>query len=637
MFRQFLLLTILFTPLLSLTQTVWETDFGLPDSTFAIDIQQTNDGNFLLYGGTYVNSPEPEAFLLKFTEDGDSLWLNLLGFHPGFGDDPKINSDLVITQNDDIMVGGSSLRRYDQSGDLIWSAEEECLDITEKSNGEILAISTRVLHTYSAIGDLISSDTIGNTINDFYANLNQGVEIGDIPDTFRVFTQVDELASGNIVLGGVLSYPDPIFEWVFGLNTVILDSIGSHLKQYSNMTTSASAYYLGPLYQSDLQEFNDGSFVYFAEQAFYFGYVHANENELLTIQYTDEYTVSDAGLFTGKPKFHKNQDDEILAVYDYYTVQPDFDTISNQILISEFTLNNEFTEPEFIDIGQTGPTDNCHAFHQDLDSEALFLAGTKDYSLDLDFSGPYSIFGPFYVARVNEPHTCGSAQLVANTSYCTGENLIAQNLGIDGSNTWTLEGYGSFEQAQAPEITFDSAEDFWLHLQVEDSICMSSSLDSVLLTVTETPMASTINQIGNTLSVSTDFTVQWYLDGSMIFGANDTTYLITEDGDYQVEFYNGSCSSLSDVFPALVSAVTDLVKEGQVTLTRQGELVELRWREELDISSIQLMDIGGRLIEEESTTGQLSTQFDLSTNSEGIYILLFNGKKELIGRSKIIK
>jgi hypothetical protein len=256
-----------------------------------------------------------------------------------------------------------------------------------------------------------------------------------------------------------------------------------------------------------------------------------------------------------------------------------------------------------------------------------------DYQVEF-ISAHCSSFSAIYSA---EFIICGSAILSGQVDYCRGETLNVENLGQDATNTWTIEGQGSFPQNDAPELVLEEAGDFWLYLLVEDSICTSSSLDSVLLTITETPMASTIIQIGNTLSVSTDLSVQWYLDGTMIFGANDTTYLITEEGDYQVEFFNGLCSSFSDVFPAVVSGLADLVKEGQVTLIRQADIVELSWSEELEISSIRLMDARGRLVEEQIVENQYQTQFDLSQISQGMNLLVFDKNGDVIGVSRIVR
>ena len=67
-----------------------------------------------------------------------------------------------------------------------------------------------------------------------------------------------------------------------------------------------------------------------------------------------------------------------------------------------------------------------------------------------------------------------------------------------------------------------------------------------------TPTAPSIETIDSVLSVTTPYQVQWYVNDTIIFGATDTSYYTTMQGNYTVEVIdNNGCSSFSDAFVIL--------------------------------------------------------------------------------------
>ena len=85
-------------------------------------------------------------------------------------------------------------------------------------------------------------------------------------------------------------------------------------------------------------------------------------------------------------------------------------------------------------------------------------------------------------------------------------------------------------------------------LGLDTNSCLS---DTCFITVTEqpNPAQATITNNNTILSTSSGYeSYQWYLDGSIIAGANDSVYTAMQNGNYQVEVFNSyGCSTFSSI------------------------------------------------------------------------------------------
>jgi len=121
------------------SQTEWENTFGLPDSSFALDMIQVQDGDFVLYGGTNAFTEDSEAFLLKFKENGDLVWLQDLAFNVY-----PYEGTLIEANNGDLIVCGDKIMRCNDLGNEIWTLDQASVDIDEADNGELFSVNSSI-------------------------------------------------------------------------------------------------------------------------------------------------------------------------------------------------------------------------------------------------------------------------------------------------------------------------------------------------------------------------------------------------------------------------------------------------------------------------------------------------------------
>lgn len=125
--------------------------------------------------------------------------------------------------------------------------------------------------------------------------------------------------------------------------------------------------------------------------------------------------------------------------------------------------------------------------------------------------------------------------------YCVGDDLsLVAGEGWIESIVWT---YNGVDQAGI-SANFDISEDATsLMVTLSNDLCDVSETIPLNVSIVETDFSV----LGNTLSISTSGTVQWWLNGTMLSGATTANLEITESGNYAVEVTNElGCSSISE-------------------------------------------------------------------------------------------
>ena len=127
---------------------LWNVSFGSDEDDAANGIAVDSLGNVILAGRTYgeldgVNLGGQDAFVGKFTSDGTEIWLVQFGT----GEDDRLTS-VVVDGNDDIYVAGETLgdlggpnagrsdaflRKYTADGDVVWT-EQFGTDASERGD-----------------------------------------------------------------------------------------------------------------------------------------------------------------------------------------------------------------------------------------------------------------------------------------------------------------------------------------------------------------------------------------------------------------------------------------------------------------------------------------------------------------------
>lgn len=181
---------------MSYAQTEWENTFGLPDSSFALDMIQAQDGDFVLYGGTNAFTDSSDAFLLKFNSAGNLVWLRDLGFHVY-----PYEGTLIEANNGDLIVCGEKIMRCNDLGNEIWTLDQASVDIDEAENGELFSVNYDKVYKVSSSGILLEEELVGVSIESFEDS------ILNCPSTnivdYRIYAHIALIDSSRISIGGI--------------------------------------------------------------------------------------------------------------------------------------------------------------------------------------------------------------------------------------------------------------------------------------------------------------------------------------------------------------------------------------------------------------------------------------------------
>ncbi|SEM29429.1 Por secretion system C-terminal sorting domain-containing protein [Aquimarina amphilecti] len=212
-----------------------------------------------------------------------------------------------------------------------------------------------------------------------------------------------------------------------------------------------------------------------------------------------------------------------------------------------------------------------------------------------------------------------------------------QSICIGESASLTVTGNSEFEWYDTPTggnplytgTTFEATA-----LQTSQTYYVSGSFDNcttntrtvINVIVEENPQPPTI-EIPDTKNLTVDSAYsqyQWYFNGAIITGANDSQYTPDQIGEYSVEVFNETgCNAISSVFSVDLS---------QLNLSQGSSVFNFYPNPTIDILKIDGLTINERDIRIVNTSGQvvintiIQPEVDLTKLSSGLYILLINNK-----------
>lgn len=186
-------------------------------------------------------------------------------------------------------------------------------------------------------------------------------------------------------------------------------------------------------------------------------------------------------------------------------------------------------------------------------------------------------------------------------------------------------------------VTFIEASNFSSHFVFGQSTsCVSSTLSLTMVPVSNV----TISAVGNILSTITGTAYQWYFNGNIIPGENNQTIAATTPGFYSVEVtFGGNCTGMSQDYPFNVIGLEELNASFKVYPNPTNGLVHIVLPNEQNAKSSKLFlkDMTGRSIELEFDQSSSLIDIDLSSYSNGVYLLELYADDEMISRKQIVK
>jgi hypothetical protein len=122
---------------------------------------------------------------------------------------------------------------------------------------------------------------------------------------------------------------------------------------------------------------------------------------------------------------------------------------------------------------------------------------------------------------------------------------------------------------------------------------------------------------------------QWYLNDSIIFGANNFAYAPTQNGIYTVSTTQNGCTVFSLPFQLATVALEAMKKINSFSLLQTNELVTLQCNPITDcFQSVELIDLQGRVLQTYAfQQKQSKVEISISELQSGVYFLRVNGRE----------
>ncbi len=157
----------------SLGDTLWTKIYGGDDYEHAGAVQQTDDGGYIITGGTNSFSSSTDLWLLKTNSCGDTLWTKTYG-DTGY----DYGHALQITNDGQYIVAGWKtvnnkdvwLLKIDTSGDTIWtkcygdSLQDEGWDVKQTTDGGYIITGYTFSNATNTDLWLLKTDSLGDTL-----------------------------------------------------------------------------------------------------------------------------------------------------------------------------------------------------------------------------------------------------------------------------------------------------------------------------------------------------------------------------------------------------------------------------------------------------------------------------------------
>lgn len=219
-----------------------------------------------------------------------------------------------------------------------------------------------------------------------------------------------------------------------------------------------------------------------------------------------------------------------------------------------------------------------------------------------------------------------------DTAFCPGDSVFLSSTGST-NYSWI---YNSSIISNSQNIYVNESGVYFV--EAFGTLCPSVT-DSLSITELINP-ASTINYTYHQLEFVTQNAVnyEWYLDGNLLSGENDSVLTDPTDGHYiMFVTYDNSCSD-SVEYTLNVSGVDEAMIDLPSTYPNPvSSYVILKWGTNTDITNASIRDINGRIVSKVQRVNEDFTQVDIDHFASGVYFVEFSGKSSRMVNCKIVK
>jgi hypothetical protein len=265
----------------------------------------------------------------------------------------------------------------------------------------------------------------------------------------------------------------------------------------------------------------------------------------------------------------------------------------------------DFVQPYAIGIWHNGTNyvelDNCPTNVNHINPNLVSYTG-------IDTVGTFGIGDSIYLTNIP-----AASINPGDTMVCQGTNVTFTAFPAGASNyLWNT-------MATTQLINTSVADTYYVDI-TDSTGCMYRS-NEVTLTVLSLPATPSISQIGNLLSIAGGYaSYQWYLDGNLLVGANDSSYTATGNGNYSVIVSGANgCTTSSTIYPFGSFGINETTGDLHIYQYQGQLMIEL---ENDEPQQIYVYDALGKVVYQQKFSSAI-IPLELSS---GIYVVRVIGK-----------
>jgi PKD repeat protein len=181
---------------------------------------------------------------------------------------------------------------------------------------------------------------------------------------------------------------------------------------------------------------------------------------------------------------------------------------------------------------------------------------------------------------------------------CVGSAVTFENHSEGAVSTYLWDfGQGNTSSLENPLFSYSAPGNYLVKLTISNSQGSTVFQQSLTIGANSLPKPVIVVNGDQLTSQQPSAKYQWYLNGQMIPGATQRSYVANSDGSYQVAIFDDSCNSLSD--PVVISAIPepDLGRFGvYVGPVPSNQYVKIQMLSEYRGKvTLSLLDIAGRV------------------------------------------
>lgn len=227
----------------------------------------------------------------------------------------------------------------------------------------------------------------------------------------------------------------------------------------------------------------------------------------------------------------------------------------------------------------------------------------------------------------------GSSNLLYDTMVC--ENEAALGITLHAAHTsGSTDGFVWSDNSTGAELTVYNAGKYWVNYSYFGDNCLIDRTDTFEVSYFDFPEPQInidVKDLGTALSYSS---YQWMFNGTVINGATDSTYTVTENGDYQVIVTNAEgCVDTSAIYTVDNVSIAPYEKKFDVRVYPNPVSDKAYIQSPINVK-YSLYHIDGR----EIVIDQNGREVLLQGVSAGVYLInVYSLQGELIYRSRISK